>query len=157
MKKIIILLALSLSLFATNKVEVGSSLDLLTSFEYETPEGRNIKIPAKTELIIITFQKRTSRLVNKYLEKQEKYFLPNHNIVYITDLSKMPRFLMNMFALPKMQEYKHQMYTQFADEFRKITPNKSKHITLLKVENGLITNIELSKSIDFIKEAIEVK
>jgi len=53
----------------------------------------------------------------------------------------MPTIITNMFALPKLQKYKHLIYLHYGEKFNKVVPNKSEKVTLLYIENGKIQKI----------------
>ena len=155
MNKILLLLALSVSLFGVESLKVGSLLSTLDDYEYETPKGRIMKVPPKTTLVLVAFEKDMGELVNDYLDTKDKFYIQKNKAVFISDISKMPKVITNMFALPKLKDFKHLIYLQYEDNFRKLVPNEKDRVTLLYIENGEITNIAYAKTIKDIKEAIE--
>ena len=156
MKKIILLLlTFSLTLFGANQIKEGSSLNVLNGFKYETPTGRQMKIPKKSQLIIVAFEKDTGKLVNKYLNTKEQFYLVKRHGIYIADINKMPSIITNMFALPKLRKYKHLIYLHFDEEFQTIVPHHEEEITIIRVDNQKITDISFVKTTQELQAAIE--
>ncbi|MDQ7062123.1 MAG: hypothetical protein Q9M43_13795 [Sulfurimonas sp.] len=155
MNKILLLLALSVSLFAVEPLKVGSSLSLLDNYEYETPKGRMMKIPAESTLLLFAFEKDTGALVNDYLRTKNQYYIQKHKAVFVADISKMPTVITNMFALPKMKKYKHLLYLHYGKEFRHLVPHLDDKITLIRFTDGKVTNISFATTRKEIQEAIE--
>ncbi len=155
MKKILLIISLSLALFGANKIKTGSSLSELKSFKFLTPQDRKMKIPKSTRLIIIAFEKDTGRLVNDYLNAKTPHFLPKKRAIYIADIHEMPTIITNMFALPKLRKYKHLIYLHYDDDFQEIIPNKEEQVTLLHVKDGVITNVSFIKTKQELQAVVE--
>jgi hypothetical protein len=155
MNKFLASLTLSVAILSAAPLKVDSSLNVLDSFKYETPTGREMKIPKKTKLVIVAFEKDTGALVNEYLNTQNPFYLPKNNSVFIADINKMPSVITSMFALPKLQKYKHLIYLHYGDKFQNIVPNKEQKITLLRVDGSKIKEISFISSVSELKAAIE--
>lgn len=155
MNKFLASLTLSVAILSAAPLKVDSSLNVLDSFKYETPTGREMKIPKKTKLVIVAFEKDTGALVNEYLNTQNPFYLPKNNSVFIADINKMPSVITNMFALPKLQKYKHLIYLHYGEQFQNAVPNKEQKITLLRVDGSKIKEISFISSVSELKAAIE--
>jgi hypothetical protein len=136
-------------------LKTDSPLSILDNFKYETPQGRQMKIPKKTDLVIAAFEKDTGALVNEYLDTQSPYYLLKHHAIFIADINKMPTIVTNMFALPKLRKYKHLIYLHFEDKFQTVVPNQDKKVTLLRIEEGKIKEIFYVSTKEELKTAIE--
>ena len=73
MNKFLIILTLSVALLGAKPIKVDSPLYKLNSFKYETPQGRNMRVPKKTKLVIVAFGKDTGALVNEFLDSKGAY------------------------------------------------------------------------------------
>jgi len=155
MNKFLAALTLSVAILGAAPLKVGSLINSLDGFKYETPTGRQMKIPKKTKLVIVAFEKDTGALVNEYLNTQNPFYLPRNNSVFIADISKMPSVITSMFALPKLQKYKHLIYLHYDDKFKNIVPNEEQKITLLRVEDSKIKEISFISTQQELKTAIE--
>ena len=67
----------------------------------------------------------------------------------------MPAIVTNMFALPKLQKYKHLIYLHYSDKLQDAVPNKEQKITLLRVEDSKIKEISYISTVLELKTAIE--
>jgi hypothetical protein len=155
MNKFFAALTLSVAVLSAAPLKIDSPLSILESFKYETPQGRQMKIPNKTKLVIVAFEKDTGALVNEYLNTQSPFYLPKNNTIFIADINKMPAIVTNMFALPKLQKYKHLIYLHYSDKLQDAVPNKEQKITLLRVEDSKIKEISYISTVLELKTAIE--
>lgn len=155
MNKFLLALTLSVAILSAAPLKIDSPLSMLESFKYETPQGRQMKIPNKTKLVIVAFEKDTGALVNEYLNTQSPFYLLKNNSIFIADINKMPSIVTNMFALPKLQKYKHLIYLHYSDKLQDTVPNKEQKITLLRFENSKIKEISYISTVLELKTAIE--
>ena len=155
MNQFLMLLGLSFVMLSAAPLKVGSSLTKLNSFKFETPQGRQMRVPKKLNLVIVAFEKDTGALVNEYLKTKSSLYLQKNRSVFIADIHEMPTFVTNMFALPKLQKYKHLIYLHFNDKFQTVVPNKKEKVTLLHIKDGKIKNISYISTKKELQEAIE--
>lgn len=155
MHKIFVLFLFTLSLLGADMITVASPLSRLNDFKYETPQGRQMKIPKSTELIVIAFEKDTGALVNEFLDTQDPFYMPKRRAVFIADINKMPTIITNMFALPKLKKYKHLIYLHYEDQFQNAIAHKEEQITLLHVKDAKIESISYVSTQEELKAAIE--
>lgn len=155
MLKILLALSITLGVLVAAPIKVGTPLYKLNSFEYETPHGRKMRVSKKTTLVIIAFDKDTGRLVNDYLDTKSPYYLQKKHAVYIADIHKMPDIITTMFALPKLQKYKHLIYLHYGEIFSQDVPTKNEKVTLLYVRNAKIDKISFITTKKELQDAIE--
>lgn len=155
MNKLLITLVFSAVLLSAASLKVNSPFSVLESFAYETPLGRQMKIPKKTKLVIVAFEKDTGALVNEYLDTQSPFYLLKKNSIFIADIHKMPTIITTMFALPKLQKYKHLIYLHYGELLENTVPNKEAKVTLLYIEDEKIKEISYISTKEELKKAIE--
>lgn len=155
MNKIATLLLFAFSLLGADMITLASPLSRLNDFKYETPQGRQMKVPKGTELVVIAFEKDTGALVNEFLDTQDPFYMPKRRAVFIADINKMPTIITNMFALPKLKKYKHLIYLHYEDQFQNAVPHKEEQITLLRVKDAKIESIAYVSTQEELKAAIE--
>jgi len=153
MNKILIIIAMSFVFLGANTIEVGTPIYKFNGYKYETPQGRNMRVSKRTKVVVIAFEQETGALVNKYLDTQDPYYLLENNVVFIADIHKMPAMVTKMFALPKLQEFKHPIYLSYGEKFPQDMPHKKGQITIVEIQNAKIKNISY---ISTQKELIEV-
>jgi len=103
-------------------------------YEYKNQYGDLIKIPKETKTILISFEKTTSKLINETLDEEK-------NIVFIADISNVPSFLISIFVLSSLQDYKHEIFLNYDDSFKDNIIHKDEKITVVKLQNKKIINI----------------
>ena len=154
-KKVLLLVSLSLSLLATNPVKNGTELKEFNKYKFETPTGRQMKVPKRTELIIVAFTKDTGKLANTYLDSKNPYYLSSYHTIFVADIHNMPSFVTTMFALPKLREYKHPIYLHYEDEFENFIPNKDEEIIIIRLEDKKVVSVSFITTTAQLKDAIE--
>jgi hypothetical protein len=141
MKKVLLILIVSIITLNANSLKVGSNIEVLNDFNYETPKSRKMKVPLNTKTVLIAFEKDTGALVNDYLATKNKYFLQRKRAIYIADINKMPTVITNMFALPKLREYKHLIYLHYGEKFQNFVPVADEKISVIKFEGKKVKSI----------------
>ena len=155
MRKIALLFFSLSTLLLASTLELSTPLSSLQKFEYETQHEKEITIPDNVETIIISHEKDTSAMINKFLDSKEKDFLEKNHTVFIADISKMPSLITSLFALPKMQKYKHTIYLQYSDEFVKFIPAVDGKVTVLTIQNAQVSNISYITTVKELQKAFE--
>lgn len=142
-KAITIMLLLASFLFA-DIVKVNETIQ---NFNLPDQFGKNHTVNSKDyKLIIVSVQKDTSVMLNKFLEKQEKGFLKKKSAIFISDIHSMPSLITKFFALPKMKKYKYPLLLVY-DEKENIFPKKENHLTVLKLQNDKVVSISYEKDV----------
>ncbi len=140
-KNTLLILILSTLCLSAQSINVGSSIERLESFKYETPNAHELKVPQDTKTVLITFKKDVSEFVNEYLSTKESNFLEKNKAVYIADINKMPYIITKLFALPALRDFKHTIYLHYEEEFQTKVPKKDEQVTVLKFENQKLKSI----------------
>lgn len=151
MKKVIILLLVTLSVWAA-PYKVGQSvmpLDLNDQF------GKRVTLKAMPKTLIMAFEKGTGATVNEYLTVQEKGYLAKNKAAFVADISQMPKFITESFALPKMRKYTHTVLL-IQDEVQGLNfPYQEDKITVMKFRGNFLTKVEFISTAAELKKAIE--
>lgn len=152
MKKIIVsLLLIAVSIWGA-PYKVGQSilpLDLKDQF------GKKHTLKVMPHTLIMAFEKGTGATVNGYLATQDKGYLNAHNTVFVADISGMPSFITNTFAIPKMQKYPHIVLLIDDEEFGLKFPGQEEKITIMKFKGNFLQSIDYVSTTDELKKAIE--
>ncbi len=144
MRKIILLLALSIGLFAS-EYKVG---DTISPMKLVDQFGVLHSLDRTPKTIIMTFEKEPSSKVHKFLATKPNDFLATNNATFIAEISQMPAFVTKMFALPKMRTYNHPILLINDENLGERFPAEEGKITIIRSENGKI------KSINFVSNII---
>ncbi len=141
MKKIFIFLTVCAALLNAQMLQEGSSVDEFSNYEFKTPHDKKVDVPSSTKLILVSFEKDASAVVNEYLSQKEELFLNNHDSVFIADINKMPSIITKMFALPKLRKYKHTIHLHYDEEFQNNVPHREDQITVIRINEKTVKSI----------------
>ncbi len=155
MKKILMILSLSFGLLMASEIGIGTSINTLGNYKFETPHGRQMKVPKSSKLVVVAFEKDTGKLVNNFLESQDVMYMPKKRAIFIADIHNMPSIITNMFALPKLQKYKHLIYLHYDDEFENFIPHKDEMVTLIRFKDKKVESISFISNEEELKAEIE--
>lgn len=151
MKKVIILLMIAFSVWAA-PYKVGQSvmpLDLNDQF------GKRVTLKAMPKTLILAFEKGTGATVNEYLTVQEKGYLAKNKAAFVADISQMPKFITESFALPKMRKYTHTVLLIQDEEQGLNFPAQDGKVTVMKFRGNFLTKVEFIETAEQLKKAIE--
>ncbi len=140
MKIAIIFILLITSLFSQNFGLNGK----IEHFSLPDQFNKMHTISDDTQTLIVSFEKDTGKMVNEFLASKEADFLQKHHAVFIANISGMPSIITKLFALPKMQDYKHTILLIY-DENDKRFLQKDELSTVYKIENGVVKDIQFVK------------
>lgn len=151
MKKVTVLALMVLSLWAA-PYKLGQSV---TPLDLNDQFGKHITLKTMPHTLVMAFEKGTSATVNDCLGKQNGAYLSEHKAAYIADISPMPTFIAEAFALPKMRKYPYTVLLIRDEEIGLKFPAQEGKITVLRLEGNVIKAIEYVTTADELKKAIE--
>ncbi len=103
----------------------------VSPFELPDQFGRDHLVEDMPRVMILAFDKGTGEMVNQYLTRQEKGYLPNQDALFIADIARMPMLVARLFALPKMRKYQHTILLAYDEAFQEGFPRKKDHATVI--------------------------
>ena len=149
-KKILLLVIFSVALFAT-ELKVGNSLEFRLNDQFD----KKHTLQADTKKLIFAFSKDMGHLVKEYLKTKEVDYLEKRGILFIADISAMPRIIYKLFAESDMKKSKYPILLIQDDEISlKYKHNKEK-ICLVTLDNKKITSIKYLNTQEELKKEIE--
>jgi len=146
----------------TNEVQKAKFEDIkvgnqLADFMIEDQFDKKHTLTNETKKVLFAFSKPTGHIMKIYMGLKPIDYLSSRNILFIADVSGMPKIIFNMFALSDMKESKYPMLLildeKNAKRFR--DENKKDFIMILSLDNKKITNIEYINNEDDLKKAID--
>ncbi len=127
----------------------------LEYFDLFDQHGNICNVNDNIKLIIFTKDKEASDIAHKALEDKKHTYLLDHNTVFISDISLMPKFVYKHFALPVIQKYSYLMLLINEPEKYYQFPHQSGKITLLRLEKMQIKSIEFISNPEKLLECIK--
>ncbi len=120
--------------------------DKISSFSLTNQFDKIHRITGEISIIIVTFQKETTNLVNDFLSSKNSDFLDKNNTLFISDISAIPSIVVKMFTIPKMRDYKYDILLIYNENSKKFKEEENK-ITVYFIENGFVKDIKFVSSI----------
>ncbi|MDD2782373.1 hypothetical protein [Sulfuricurvum sp.] len=151
MKKVIILMLAAFTLWAA-PYKVGQSVMPL---DLSDQHGKRVTLKVMPKTLIMAFEKGTGATVNEYLTVQEKGYLTKHKAAFVADISQMPKFITESFALPKMRKYTHRVLLIQDEEQGLNFPYQEGKITVMKFRGNFLTKIDFIENTSELKKVIE--
>jgi hypothetical protein len=149
-KKILLLLAFTTYLLA-NSFNVN---DTIATFSLPDQFEKIHTINGETKTLIVSFEKGTGALISDFLIANKPEFLEEHHAAYIANISKMPWLISKIFALPKMQSYKHKILLINDENDQRFVAKEGKS-TVYKLDNGVVKKVYFISSKEELAKAFE--
>lgn len=106
------------------------------------------------ELLIFTDNMESSREVRDALERVEPACYNNGKLVFIADVSGMPKLITRLIAIPKMRGYHFPIWLDYEGEATEALPVKEDHISLISVKDQAITGIEYVQGMESVMNTL---
>ena len=120
--------------------------DKISTFSLVNQFDKIHTITSEISIIIVTFQKETTNLVNDFLSSKSSDFLDKNNTIFINNISSIPSIVVKMFTIPKMRDYKYDILLIYNENNKKFIEEEKK-ITVYFIQNGYIKDIKFISSI----------
>ncbi len=120
--------------------------DKISNFSLPNQFDKIHTVTNEISIIIVTFQKETTNIVNNFLSSKSSDFLDKNNSIFINNISCSPSVVVKMFTIPKMRDYKYDILLIYNENNKKFKEEENK-ITIYFVENGFIKDIKFISSI----------
>ena len=141
-QKLILSIIISISANAsTLKID-----DKISTFSLVNQFDKIHTITSEVSMILVTFQKETTNLVNDFLSSKNSDFLDKNNTIFINNISCTPSIIIKMFTIPKMRDYKYDILLIYNENNKRFIEEENK-ITIYFVENGFVKDIKFISSI----------
>ena len=98
-------------------------------------------------VLAITWDKETTRLANKYFEK----FGMKSDTQMLVDVSQVPSGILNLFVLPRMRDYKHEILLSYDEVYNLALPYEENAVTILHLKDGKIEQIDFAQNEEELK------
>ncbi len=148
MFKLLCVLFLSAALFATG-LRVGTTISPL---ELQDQFEKKVVANKETRFLLIATTKEHGKQIDKFLvSKGGDSYLLDKKMIYISDLTAAPSFVVNTFMLPKFKKYTYPIGLLREDSQREILPILDSKISFVTLENMVIQKIEYFDTATFLE------
>ena len=115
--------------------------DKISTFSLVNQFDKMHTITSEISMIIVTFQKESTNLVNDFLSSKNSDFLDLNNAIFINDISCVPSVVVKMFTIPKLRDYKYDILLIYKENSKKFLEEESK-ITVYSLEKGFVKDVK---------------
>ena len=129
--------------------------DTLPSAQFENQHGKPEPFPGEgTHVVLFAVEKAPSDVVNDYLTALGVEAMRQQGIVFLADISGMPGFVTQTFALPKMRKRSYAILLATKAEQCAFMPHEKDAVTVLHLHQGKITQIQFARDAAALKSAV---
>lgn len=129
--------------------------DTLPSAQFENQHGKPEPFPGEgTHVVLFAVEKAPSDVVNEYLTALGVDAMRKQGIVFLADISGMPGFVTQTFALPKMRKRPYSILLASKAEQCAFMPHEKDAVTVMHIQQGKITRVAYARDLSALKSAI---
>lgn len=145
-------LCLGLPALAAGPVSTG---DRLSGFSLADQHGAAGRIDEATTLLLFSRDMKANKLAKQAFLPRPGSYLPTAHAAYAIDVSGMPRFVTNTFAIPKMQKYGYPILLDREGNVTASLPSQKGMVTLIHLDALKVTGVEYASSADALTRAVD--
>ena len=150
--KIITLLLLGLLSTAALALEPGERLAPWTLLDqHDAPYTLN----DQARVLLVARDMDGAKLVNAALEGKAKGYLEQRQTVFLADISRMPRVIASLFALPKMRDYSYRILLDRDARIAPRYPVGEGEVLWLQLKDGRLVQQQTFTSAELLRQALE--
>lgn len=135
MKKLL-LLFLPLLMYA-KMLQVGESVQIVELISQHEKKSTLLR----DGIWVVTWDKESTRRANSYFEK----FDMSGKIQMIVDVSQVPSGILNLFVLPRMRGYKHEILLSYDEAYNLTLPYQEGALTIMHIRDAKVTQIDFAQ------------
>lgn len=145
MKKLL-LLFLPLLMYA-GMLQVGDNVQTVELISQHEKKSTLIR----DGIWVITWDKESTKIANIYFEK----FDMSGNIQMIVDVSQVPSGILNLFVLPRMRGYKHEILLSYDEAYNLTLPYQEDALTILHIKDAKVAQIDFAQNEEELKALLQ--
>jgi hypothetical protein len=114
----------------------------LKPFSLADQNGNHHRVDDGVRVIILTRDTAAGDVMRAALGANGKSLLAKNKAVYVYDVSGMPGFVRNLYALPRLKERPYPLLLDTSGDVSGSLPSKDEHATLIFLDKLQITAVE---------------
>lgn len=131
--------------------------DDLKPLVLEDQWGKEQALNSDTKLLIFSHHKDGSGWVKQALIELNVSNMAEKNWLYVANISRMPKLITKIFAIPKMRDYEFSIALLRDDEAVKLWPKKEDFVAIYTLSNLTIESVEYFNTADAVKLYLQGK
>lgn len=115
--------------------------DALQPLQFTDQHDRPVLVQAQTRVVIFSAEKSVSEMVTQVLSAEPADTLERLGAVYVSDISGMPGFITQAFALPRLRQLPYSTALARSAEAAADFPREPGRATVLGLQDGTVTTV----------------
>nr|WP_059390976.1 hypothetical protein [Pseudomonas toyotomiensis] len=108
----------------------------------------------ETRILLVARDMDGAKLVNAALEGKPKGYLDERQAVFLADISRMPRIIASLFALPKMRDYNYRVLLDHDARIAPRYPAGEGEVLWLQLEDGRLVEQKVFRDAKALDQAL---
>jgi len=109
----------------------------------------------ETRILLVARDMDGAKLVNAALEGQPKGYLEQRQAVFLADVSRMPRIIASLLALPKMRDYNYRILLDRDARIAPRYPAGEGEVLWLQLEDGKLAQQRTYRDAQALRQALQ--
>ncbi|MDN5514011.1 MAG: FAD/FMN-containing dehydrogenase [Pseudomonas sp.] len=109
----------------------------------------------QTRVLLVARDMDGAKLVNAALEDKPKGYLEQRQAIFLADVSRMPRIIATLFALPKMRDYNYRILLDRDARIAPRYPAGEGEVLLLQLDGLQVVSQQALTNTDDLRQALE--
>ncbi|WP_457979149.1 FAD/FMN-containing dehydrogenase [Ectopseudomonas composti] len=109
----------------------------------------------QTRVLLVARDMDGAKLVNTALEDKPKGYLEQRQAIFLADVSRMPRIIATLFALPKMRDYNYRILLDRDARIAPRYPAGEGEVLLLRLDGLQVVSQQALTNTDDLRQALE--
>lgn len=111
--------------------------------QHETP----VKIPTDTRFLVFAHDMSGKDIVTEWLESKEEGYMNTNRVVYVVNISGMPRIIARMFAMPALRKKPYQIIIDEVGQKTEDWESSDDKVSVFTVDDLTVTNKQFAASV----------
>lgn len=118
----------------------------IAPFAITDQRDRGVMVDKDVRLILFSRDMTANKLAKSAFLDRPADFMPARHAVYLIDVSGMPSFVTNTFAIPKMRKYGYPILLDRDGKLTADLPNHKGEVTVMVVDRLKVLSIDYAKT-----------
>jgi hypothetical protein len=128
--------------------------DTLAPLELPDQHGVARKLDESIRRVVFTREMKGGRIAKAALEEDGPGLLQRASALYVTDMSRMPRLVRSLFAMPSLRRRTYPILLDLKGETTAKLPTEEGRVTVLSLEALRVTEVRFLEKPEEIREAL---
>lgn len=129
----------------------------LTPQTLSDQHGRTAKLDESVRVLMFSRDMKANKLAKDAFLSKPPDYLPTAGAMYVIDVSGMPSFVTNHFAIPKMQKYGYRIFLDRDGNATPELPAQKAQVTIVHLDNLVVRQIEYAETANALNAAVETR